>query len=77
MSGVGQSKEPEEPQTCTGGNSRITQRDMHLYQRLAVVVEALYIINSKGIAYHPSENEYISLSGEYIIIAKEDTAYGR
>ena len=28
------------------------------------------------IAYHPSENEYISLSGEYIIIAKANTAYG-
>ena len=24
-------------------------------------------INSKGIVYHPSENEFISLSGEYII----------
>ena len=24
-------------------------------------------INSEGIVYHPSENEFISLSGEYII----------
>ena len=30
----------------------------------------------QGIAYHPSENEYISLSDEHIIIAKGDAAYG-
>ena len=35
--------------------------------------KAVYIINFVEIAYHPSENEYISLSGEYIIKSKKDT----
>ena len=33
----------------------------------------MYIINFAKIAYHPSENEYISLSGEYIIKSQRNT----
>ena len=34
---------------------------------------AVYTINFVEIAYHPSENEYISLSGEYIIKSQRNT----
>ena len=30
----------------------------------------MYIIRHKVAGYHPSENEYISLSGEYLIITE-------
>jgi len=38
-----------------------------------IKAKALYIINFAEIAYHPSENEYISLSGEYIIKSQRNT----
>ena len=34
---------------------------------LYIITHSVYIINAKGVVYHPPENEYISLSGEYII----------
>ena len=39
--------------------------------RKQIKATALYIIKLAEFVYHPSENEYISLSDEYIIIAKE------
>ena len=33
----------------------------------------VYIIRHEVAGYHPSENEYISLSGEYLIITEFNT----
>ena len=40
------------------------------HSNIKIKAIALYIINFVEIAYHPSENEYISLSDEYIIITE-------
>ena len=35
--------------------------------------QKVYIIRHEVAGYHPSENEYISLSGEYLINPQENT----
>ena len=35
--------------------------------------QKVYIIRHEVAEYHPSENEYISLSGEYLIITEFNT----
>ena len=59
-----------------GSNIKIKAQALYIIRNLL-----RYITNTKccissisqEIAYHPSENEYISLSGEYIIKSQEDT----